>query len=140
MPNIEKKSGIPLICGRFLKGSKVYDHIDPDKKYDCVNVVGGLKFPSNVSMLPQVPHNELPKFFNQYSDMLGTMCDLISMGRMEAMACGLNTFTGFEKAFITHYDGENPDEASDPRAFVEKYHDPDICVKRFIEVYEEIIK
>ncbi len=138
MPEVEKLSR-GLIFGRFLEGDKVFGHIKPDREYDGVNMVEGVKFPENVRHLPRVPHDDLPKFFSQYSEMLGTMCDLISMGRMEAMACGLRTFTDFEKAFTTHYGGENPDEARDPRAFVEKYHHPDICIKRFIEVYENIM-
>ncbi|MCK5039219.1 MAG: glycosyltransferase [Thermoplasmata archaeon] len=138
MPDIDKINRT-LIFGRFLEGDKIFGHIKPDRQYDCVNVVEGVKFPDNVNMLSRVPHEELPKFFNQYSEMLGTMCDLISVGRMEAMACGLKTFTDFEKPFTSHYGGDNPDEASDPRAFVEKHHHPDICINRFIEVYEKIL-
>ncbi len=138
MPEVETVDR-SLIFGRFLEGDRAFEHIKPGRKYDGVNMAEGIKFPENVRVLPKVPHDNLPRFFNQYSDMLGTMSDLISMGRMEAMACGLRTFTGFEKAFITYYDGDNPDEASDPRAFIEKHHHPDICIDRFIEVYEKII-
>ena len=138
MPEVETVSR-GLIFGRFLEGDKAFGYIELDREYDGVNMVVGIEFPENVHSLPRVPHDDLPGFFNQYPEMLGTMSDLISMGRMEAMACGLRTFTDFERSFISHYGGENPDEASDPRAFVEKYHHPDICIDRFIEVYEDII-
>ena len=138
MPEVEKLSK-GLVFGRFLEGDKVFEHIKPDREYDGVNMVEEVKFPDNVNHLPRVPHDDLPGFFNQYSEMLGTMCDLISMGRMEAMACGLRTFTDFERSFTSHYNGDNPDEASDPRAFVKKHHHPDICIDRFIEVYEDIL-
>ncbi|MCK4758338.1 MAG: glycosyltransferase [Thermoplasmata archaeon] len=136
----EDKADRDLICGRFLKGSKIYDFIEPDKKYDCISQHCEIKFPPNVQMLPEIPHDRLPNFFNRYSFMLGTMCDLISMARMEAMACGLKTFTNFERSFVSYYGGENPDEADNPRDFVMRHHNPGICVKRFIEVYEELLK
>ncbi len=140
LPDIDKKSDIPLICGRFLKGSKVYDHIKPDKQYDCVTTVNEIEWPANVNRLPYVDYDELPAFFNQYDEMIGTLCDLVSMARLEAMACGVRTFTDFEPDFLKYYDGENPDKAEDPREFVIKHHHPDICIKRFIEIYDGILK
>ena len=134
------KADRDLICGRFMNGDKVLKFIKPDKEYDCISQYCEIKFPGNVKMLPMIPHDRLSNFFNRYSFMLGTMCDLISMARMEAMACGLKTFTDFEKPFLSYYDGENPDEASNPRDFVMRHHDPGICIKRFIEVYEELAR
>ncbi len=139
LPNIEKSDNA-LICGRFLKGSKVYEHIKPDREYDCVTTVNEIEWPDNVKRLPYVDYDELPAFFNRYEEMIGTLCDLISMARMEAMACGVRTFTDFETDFLKYYNDENPDLAEDPREFVIRHHHPDICMKRIVEVYNELMK
>ncbi len=139
MPQVPKTDRT-LICGKFVKGSHVLNFIEPDKQYDCVNVGDEVQFPANVRTLPFVPHEELPAFFNQYEVMIGTIHDLVSKARLEAMACGLRTFTDFEKKFIKFYDGQNPDEVEDPRAFIERFHNPDICVSRLIQVYGEVVR
>lgn len=139
MPEVEKSTKT-LICGKFLRGSRIFDLISPDKEYDCVNTGDDIEFPSNVSVLPFVPYDNFPVFLNRYKEMIGTLFDLISMTRFCAMACGLKTFTKFDEAFTKYYDGQNPDEVDDPRAFVQQYHNPDICIKRLIEVYGEIVQ
>ena len=138
MPEVEK-TGRQLIMGKFITGSKILEHIKPDMKYNCVNDGEKIQWPDNVKMLDYVPYNQLPKFFNGYENMIGTFGDLISMARLEAMACGLNTFTDFEKLFAKYYDGQSPDNAENPRQFIQRFHAPEIAIAKLIEIYGEII-
>ena len=137
MPEI-KRSGRVLICGKQVKGSRLLDFIEPGVEYDCVNPGYQFDFPKNVRQLPSVPREKLAGFLNSYERMIGTVGDVISMARLEAMACGLDTFTDFESTFTRYYDGTNPDTASDPRAWVRKYHSPEIIINRLLEVYEAV--
>ena len=134
MPEVEK-SGRHLICGKQIKGSRILKHIKPDIQYDCVNNGDNIQWPDNVKILDYVPHDKFSKFLNQYENMLGTFGDLISMTRLEAMACGLRTFTDFEKQFTKYYDGQNPDEASEPREFIKQFHAPEMVAARLIQIY-----
>ena len=134
MPDIEK-TGRHLICGKQIRGSKILEFIKPDIQYDCVNNGDDIRWPGNVKMLDYVEYEKLPKFLNQYENMLGTFGDLISMTRLEAMACGLRTFTDFERTFTKYYDGQSPDEVSEPREFIKQFHDPEIAASRLIEIY-----
>jgi glycosyltransferase involved in cell wall biosynthesis len=135
MPEVEKTNRI-LICGKQVRGSMLPDLIKPDKEYDCVNTGYAFDFPGNVRELPYVERDRFPAFLNRYEAMIGTIGDVISMARLEAMACGLRTFTAFEKEFARFYDGLNPDTVEYPRAFVERFHNPDIAVSKLIAAYE----
>lgn len=137
MPEIEK-SPRHLICGKQVKGSRLLDFIKPDIDYDCVNAGYQFEFPPNVRPLPLVDYARFHEFLNGYRHMIGTVGDVISMARLEAMACGLSTFTDFDQAFCKYYDGENPDMASDPRAFVRRFHDPEISLAGIIKAYDAI--
>lgn len=138
MPEV-KKCGRKLIAGTFFKGENISRFIEPDVEYDCINVKGDYEFPANVVRHPVVPHERLAPFLNRYSEMLGTFNDLISMTRLEAMACGLRTFTNFDRSYSRFYDGVSPDGAPDPRAFVERFHGPEVCVSRLIRAYDKIL-
>ena len=137
MPEVEKSSKV-LIIGKQIKGSKLPEFIEPGREYDCVNTGYQFDFPKNVRVLPYVKRDQFPRFLNQYKDMIGAIGDVISMARLEAMACGLKTFTDFEQAFSKYYDGQNPDKVENPRNFIERFHKPDIAVKKLIEVYEAL--
>jgi len=134
-----KKSDRALICGKQVKGSNLLDFIKKDKHYDCVNTGSPFEFPSNVRVLDFVERPDFARFLNRYEEMLGTVGDVISMARLEAMACGLKTFTDFPKQYARFYDGQNPDEAEEPRKFVEKFHNPDIQSTRLIELYQDLV-
>ncbi|MCI0479979.1 MAG: hypothetical protein L0213_00120 [Candidatus Dadabacteria bacterium] len=138
MPDVEKTDRV-LICGRFV-GPKVLDFVSADGEYDCVNIGDMLEFPKSVRMLPAVPYGEFPIFLNRYREMIGTMPDLVTMTRLDAMACGLKTFTDFEPEFFKFYEGQNPDKVADPRGFVLKHHDPEKCAARLIEAYEDLCR
>lgn len=137
MPEVEK-TGRDLIMGKLISGSRILEHIKPDIQYDCVNNGEKINWPDNVKELDYVPYKQLPKFFNGYENMLGTFGDLISMARLEAMACGLNTFTDFEKKFTSVYDDQSPDDVENPRQFIQKFHSPEIAVDKLIEIYHGI--
>ncbi len=137
MPEIEK-SARDLICGKQVQGSRLLDFIKKDREYDCVNTGAPFDFPKNVHQVPYVGRRKFPGFLNRYRTMIGTVGDVISMARLEAMACGLKTFTDFEPSFARFYEGQNPDTVEDPRDFIKKHHDPDNTVKRLIEVYEAV--
>jgi glycosyltransferase involved in cell wall biosynthesis len=138
MPEIEKSSR-HLICGKQVKGSSLLEFIKPEKEYDCVNTGYKFDFPPNVKALPYVDYSQFHEFLNRYEFMIGTVGDVISMARLEAMACGLQTFTNFEAQFTKHYDGQNPDSAKNPRDFIKQFHSPEIAVARLVKVYEEIM-
>jgi hypothetical protein len=135
IPEIEKTSRL-LICGKQVRGSCLLDLIKEDEEYDCVNTGHAFDFPENVRVLPFVERAKFPAFLNHYRAMIGTVGDVISMARLEAMACGLRTFTAFEEKFTKYYDGQNPDGVENPRAFIERFHNPDIAVSRLIKAYE----
>ncbi len=139
MPEITK-SPRHLICGKQVKGSRLLDFIKPDVEYDCVNNGYQFKFPPNVRMLPFVDYARFHEFLNGYGFMIGTVGDVISMARLEAMACGLRTFTDFDRKFISCYDGQNPDDAPEPRKFVERFHRPEISVSELLKVYDGITR
>jgi len=137
MPDMEKINR-HLICGKLINGSNILDFIKPEIKYDCVNNGQNIQWPENVQVLEYVPYEKFPEFLNRYENMLGTFGDLISMARLEAMACGLKTFTDFEKKFTKYYDGQSPDTAENPREFIRQFHAPEISVKQIVEIYENI--
>jgi hypothetical protein len=137
MPEIEKSKRI-LICGNQVKGSRILEFIDPTEEYDCVNTGFEFRFPANVRQLPYVERSRFATFLNEYSSMIGSVGDVISMARLEAMACGLKTFTDFDPCFAKFYGGQNPDRVEIPRAFVEKFHAPEIAVSGLIRIYREI--
>lgn len=138
MPEIPK-SGRHLICGKQIRGSNLLDFIQRDIQYDCVNTGYPFKFPANVHMLPYVDYSRFHEFLNGYRDMIGTVGDVISMARLEAMACGLKTFTDFPEEFTRYYSGRNPDKASVPRDFICDFHDPKKSTAAIIRVYEELL-
>lgn len=133
------KSGRHLICGKQVRGSNLLDFIEKDVQYDCVNTGYQFKFPANVKMLPYVDYSRFHEFLNGYEVMIGTVGDVISMARLEAMSCGLRTFTDFPEEFTRYYDGQNPDKAREPRGFVTAFHDPKNSAAMIIKVYEGIL-
>ncbi|MBA3045130.1 MAG: glycosyltransferase [Candidatus Thermoplasmatota archaeon] len=139
MPEV-KKSKRQLILGKQVKNSKLSKFIKPDVEYDCVNNGYPFNFPSNVRMLPCVEYDELNEFLNHYEFMIGTVGDVISMARLEAMACGLATFTDFEKKFTKYYDGQNPDEVKEPREFIKRFHSPEIPVSKLLRIYDDVMR
>ncbi|MCK5642034.1 MAG: hypothetical protein KAJ19_14615 [Gammaproteobacteria bacterium] len=137
MPEVEK-TGRNLIMGKLISGSKILKHIKPEIQYDCVNNGEKIQWPDNVKTLDYIPYELLPEFFNGYENMIGTMGDLISMARLEAMACGLNTFTDFDEKFKSFYDGQSPDNIDNPRQFIKQFHAPEIAAEKLIEIYHGI--
>jgi glycosyltransferase involved in cell wall biosynthesis len=129
-----------LICGRQVKGSRLPEFVDPARRYDCINTGPALRLPANVRMLQPVPRPEFAAFLNRYSEMIGAIGDLVTMARMEAMACGLKTFSDFDEAYVEYYGGENPDRAADPRAFVLRHHAMDIAARKTVGIYEEVLR
>jgi len=136
MPEVEKTDR-SLIMGKQISGSRILEFIKQDIQYDCVNNGQKIDWPANVECLEYVPYKELPEFFNRYTEMLGTFGDLISMARLEAMACGLRTFTDFEEKYISFYEGQSPDRAQEPREFITRFHSPEIAVKKLIGIYSD---
>lgn len=134
-----EKSSRHLICGKQVKGSRLMDFIKPELEYDCVNTGYQFNFPQNVRLLPYVDYSQFHKFLNRYEFMIGTIGDIISMARLEAMACGLQTFTDFDTQFTKYYEGQNPDFVKTPREFIREFHDPEITVNRLIKVYGGIL-
>jgi len=139
MPGI-KKSSRHLICGKQVKGSRLLEFVKSDVEYDCVNTGYQFKFPPNVRMLPFVEYARFHEFLNGYEYMIGTIGDVISMARLEAMSCGLRTFTDFEPGFTRYYDGQNPDEVSEPREFVKRFHSPELAVSELVTVYDGLMR
>lgn len=138
-PTDVKKQDRVLLLGRFTAGGGILCLLDPKKGYDCLNWGDEIPFPPNVKMLPFVPHEELPKLFNRYKEMIGAMVDPISLARLEAMACGLKTYTNFPTEYTAYYGFENPDRVKDPRKFVERYHHPEKIVKVLADIYRDIL-
>ncbi len=134
-----KKSDKILLLGRFTAGGGVLCLIDRKKRYDCLNWGDDIPFPQNVNILPFVPHDKLPELFNRYDKMIGALVDPVSLARLEAMACGLKTYTGFPKEYTSYYGFENPDNVEDPREFVKRYHDPKRIVKVLAEIYRSLL-
>jgi len=130
-----KKTERTLICGKQVKGSRLLEFIRPDVEYDCVNTGYPYRFPANVRTLPYVDYPRFPEFLNRYKSMIGTVGDVISMARLEAMACGLGTFTDFDAAFSEFYNRQNPDTVADPRKFIYDFHRPEIAVEKLLNVY-----
>jgi glycosyltransferase involved in cell wall biosynthesis len=129
-----------LICGRQFKGSKLPEFIKPERKYDIVNPGYQLRLPPNVRQLPFVPWERFPAFLNQYAEMMGSIGDLVTMARLEAMACGLRTFSNFDPSYVSFYEGQNPDKVENPRGFVQKYHDSGMVAKRLAGIYESVMR
>jgi len=125
-----------LICGRQFKGSKLPQLIDPERQYDIVGPGYVHKLPPNVRRLPMVPRERFAAFLNQYPEMWGAFGDLVTMARLEAMACGLRTFSDFDQVYVSYYDGQNPDSVEKPREFVQRYHDSDAVAKKHLAIYE----
>ena len=137
MPEVAKSTR-HLICGKQVKGSRLLEFIKPDLEYDCVNTGHKFDFPANVRILPYVNYSSFHEFLNRYEHMIGTVGDVISMARLEAMACGLRTFTDFDLNFTKYYEGQNPDSVTEPRKFVAQFHNPEISVSRLIRIYDGI--
>ncbi len=135
-----EKSDRVLVCGRQVKGSRLVEFLDPSRQYDCINTGTPLKLPPNVRMFEPVPRPQFAAFLNRYSEMIGAIGDLVTMARMEAMACGLKTFSNFDEKYVKYYAGENPDKVSDPREFVLRHHGMEMVAKRTIEIYEEVLR
>jgi len=129
------KNGRVLICGRQFKGSKLPQLIDPAKQYDIVGPGYLHALPSNVRRLPMIPREKFSDFLNEYPEMIGGIGDLVTMARLEAMACGLKTFSDFDPQFTSYYDGQNPDKVENPREFVERYHDSGMVAKKLLGIY-----
>ncbi len=138
-PMDAKKSDSILLLGRFTAGGGILSRIDPKKKYDCLNWGHDITFPSNVKMLPFIPHHKLPELFNRYSEMIGPLVDPVSLARLEAMACGLKTYTHFPREYTAYYGFENPDDVDDPRGFVKRYHDPKKIVEVIVDIYKSTL-
>jgi len=134
-----EKTGKILLLGRFSEGGGIKKVLDPEKQYDCINWGDNIKFPDNVDTLPFLEHDELPELLNRYEMMIGPLVDPVSLARLEAMACGLKTYTDFPKKYTSYYGFENPDEVKDPRRFVEKYHDPDKITGYLLDIYESLV-
>ena len=134
-----EKSDRVLICGRQVKGSRLPKFIDAARQYDCINTGPAIKLPANVRILEPVPRAQFAAFLNRYSEMIGAIGDLVTMARMEAMACGLKTFSDFDEKYVRYYDGENPDKAADPRDFVLRHHSMKLVAGRTIAIYEEVL-
>lgn len=136
--DMEKRDKI-LLLGRFTRGSGILKLIDENKQYDCINWGDDIDFPSNVKELDFVSHEELPSLFNKYEMMIGALIDPVSLARLEAMACGLKTYTDFPNKYLGFYGFENPDTVKDPRRFIKKYHHPKKIVKVLIDLYKDLI-
>jgi glycosyltransferase involved in cell wall biosynthesis len=139
-PMAAAKSGRILICGRQVKGSRLPGLLDPAKEYDSINTGHPIKMPGNVRELRPVPRAEFPEFLNLYSEMVGAIGDLVTMARLEAMACGLRTFSDFDERYVSYYSGENPDKTANPRAFVERHHDSRMVARKVIAAYEGVLR
>lgn len=138
-PIDKEKTGKTLLMGRFTKTSGIKKIIDPKQKYDCINWGDDIDFPNNVNELPFTPHDELPQVLNRYEKMIGPLVDPVSLARLEAMACGLKTYTRFPKKYIGYYGFENPDKVKHPRKFVQRYHDPDKIADLITHLYRSLI-
>ncbi|MEW5937083.1 MAG: hypothetical protein AB1665_04595 [Candidatus Thermoplasmatota archaeon] len=136
--NVPKTDRV-LICGRQVKDSRLPLFIDAKKEYDCINTGYPLSLPKNVRLCPVVPRPEFPIFLNRYKMMIGAIGDLITMARLEAMSCGLRTFSDFDPSYCDFYGGTNPDTVEEPRGFAERYHDPVKSARRLIQVYETLL-
>ncbi len=134
-----KKSERILLFGRFAGEQRILKLIDSDRVYDCVNWGTEIEFPKNVNILDFVAHEELPKLFNNYKSMIGALRDPVSLGRLEAMACGLRTYTDFPEKYTIYYGFENPDQIDEPREFVERYHHPEKIIKILKVIYQDLI-
>lgn len=134
---IEKSERV-LLLGRFTRGGGIMELIRPDKRYDCLNWGEQISFPKNVRILPFVEHHELPELLNRYRMMIGALVDPVSLARLEAMSCGLKTYTDFPEEFTAYYGLENPDRVDDPRAFIERYHHPDKIVSVLVDMYRDL--
>lgn len=131
----KKKCGRILLLGRFTTGGGILDLISREKSYDSLNWGEDVSFPKNVRKLPFVPHEQLPELLNRYDKMIGALVDPVSLARLEAMACGLKTYTCFPKDLLQFYGFENPDDTDDPRGFIEKYHNPKKIVDVLADIY-----
>jgi glycosyltransferase involved in cell wall biosynthesis len=139
MPEIDK-SPRHLICGKQVKGSRLLEFVKPEIEYDCVNTGYKFDFPANVKILPYVDYSQFHEFLNHYEFMIGTVGDVISMARLEAMACGLQTLTDFDVHFTKYYGGQNPDSVKNPRDFIKQFHEPEIAVAQLIKIYGGILR
>ncbi|MFO8109354.1 MAG: hypothetical protein R6U17_02360 [Thermoplasmata archaeon] len=137
--DIEKNERV-LLFGRFVSKEALLPLLRKEERYDILNWGLNMKLAKNVRKISFQPNNRLPALFNKYKKMIGPLADPVSLGRLEAMACGLNTYTDFPKKYEVFYGFENPDKVKDPRAFVKKYHDPKKIVRILVEMYEEIIE
>jgi len=137
--NIEKTHRT-LLFGRFASRELLLPLLDKDKEYDMLNWGVDMKLPKNVRKIPFQPNERLPDLFNRYEKMIGPLTDPVSLGRLEAMACGLKTYTDFPKKYTVFYGFEDPDEVDDPRRFVQKYHSPKAVADILVSVYKELIR
>ncbi len=133
-----EKTDRVLLFGRFASKKALLSVLKEDEKYDILNWGVEIKLPGNVRKIPFHPHHELPHLLNRYQRMIGSLLDPVSLARLEAMACGLQTYTDFPKRLTVYYGFENPDHTKDPRGFVKRYHSPSKVVKLLMKIYEDI--
>jgi hypothetical protein len=93
-----------------------------------------------VRLVPFVKYDRLPRFFSAYDEMLAGTEDPVTMTRLLAMACGVHVFNDFPKKYRSFYGGENPDAVDEPRAFVERHHDPVRIARELVTIYENLLK
>ncbi len=136
--DVEKKDR-ELLFGRFKRDGGLLYFLNTEKEYDCVNWGDEIEFPENVNELEFQSHSDLPEFFNQYKRMIGSLKDPVSLARLEAMACGLETYTDFPEKYTTFYGLENPDEVEDPRKFVKRFHHPERVASIVSSIYREVV-
>ncbi len=138
-PTGREKCGRILLLGRFTTQGGILELISPEKSYDCLNWGEDISFPNNVRKLPFTPHEKLPELLNRYHEMIGALVDPVSLARLEAMACGLKTYTNFPKDLLQYYGFEDPDETEDPRGFIERYHHPGKIMDVLFDIYDSLL-
>ncbi len=137
-PMEREKNGRVLIFGSFVSKKALLPLLKDDEEYDMLNWGVDMDMPNNVRKIPFRPNKKLPELFNRYEKMIGPLVDPVSLGRLEAMACGLDTYTNFPKKYEVYYGFENPDHAKEPRKFVEKYHSPSKIIDVLLSIYHDI--
>jgi len=137
-PMSTKKSKRVLLFGRFVSKRSLLPLLKEDQEYHMLNWGTEMDMPANVRKIPFQPNEKLPLLFNRYKKMIGPLTDPVSLGRLEAMACGLETYTDFPKKYQVFYGFENPDKAKYPRRFVERYHSPSNIIEVLLSLYEDL--
>lgn len=138
MPEVQKINRT-LILGHQISWKLLEPFIDQSKEYDFINYGIEFEIPTNLRSLPKIPHDELPAFLNKYEFMIGSIGVPFSLARLEAMACGLKTFTNFPSKYEVYYNFENPDKVDDPRDFILRWHEPVKIASWLAKLYQEIL-